>query len=407
MRIAITGATGLVGSNLLLEIIKQNLNNLQDIHFLILGTGKNNETLQQRIQNILLMEGPAYIGREKISDDELLKLSQENVSYIELRLSRSDMGITDEEYKALHAAPIDFFFHSAGITDFRDVPEAVQLLEMVNLKGTQRMTELAKTLKVGEFCYVSTAYACGETFGSIEPDYVNLNQGFRNPYERVKLEAEIGVREFQKETGIKCRYFRPSTICGRLMEHELGATPKFDVFYLWAAFFLRWKMKLLNNETSLDVYETPLEMDLRFWGNREAGLNIVPVDYVVKAMWEVCKQNAHGESFHLVGDREALHFNYTADILEWLNITGPTFVDEEPTNLNRLESFYYKTVGKIFMPYAIQDPIYFLTENLTAVTTQANLTCPPIDHENLQILLNYAKKHQFGLSLSGANGSQS
>jgi len=247
MRIAITGATGLVGSNLLLEIIKQNLDNLQDIHFLILGRRSNSQTLQQRIQNVLLTDGPDYIGREKITNNALLEISQQNVSYIELELNRLDMGISDEEHTALHEAPIDFFFHSAGITDFRDVPEAVQLLETVNLKGTQRMTELAKTLTVGEFCFVSTAYACGETYGGIEPDYVNLDQGFRNPYERVKLEAEIAVRAFQAQTGIKCRYFRPSTICGRLMEQELGATPKFDVFYLWAAFFLRWKMKLLSN----------------------------------------------------------------------------------------------------------------------------------------------------------------
>ena len=407
MRIAITGATGLVGSNLLLEIIKQNVNNLRDIHFLILGKGKNGRTLQQRIENILLTDGPNYIGRDQLTDSELLAISQENISYIELQLSRPDMGITDEEAKALHAAPIDFFFHSAGVTDFRDAPEAVQVLEMVNLHGTKRMIELTKTLDVREFDYVSTAYACGETYGDIQPDYVNLDQGFRNPYERVKLEAEMEVRQFQKETGVKCRYFRPSVICGRLMEDELGATPKFDVFYLWAAFFVRWKMKLLSNGSPVDVYGTPLEMDLRFWGNRGAGLNIVPVDYAVKAMWEVCKQDAPGESFHLVGDQETLHFNYTACILDWLNITGPRFVDEPPTDLNRLESFYYKTVGKIFMPYATQDPIYFRTDNLTAVTTTANLTCPPIDDSNLRILLNYAKKHQFGLSLNGSSGAKS
>lgn len=404
MRIAITGATGLVGSNLLLEIVKQNLNNLQNIHFLILGKGKNNKTLQQRIQDILLSEGPNYIGREKVTDKALLAVSQENISYIELELSRPDMGITTEEHQALHAAPIDYFFHSAGVTDFRHAPEAVQLLETVNLKGTKRMVELAKSLNVGEFDFVSTAYACGETFGDIAPDYVNLNQGFRNPYERVKLQAEMVVRDFQKETGIKCRYFRPSVICGRLMEHELGTTPKFDVFYLWAAFFLRWKMKLLSNGV-VDVYETPLEMDLRFWGNRDAGLNIVPVDYVVKVMWEVCKQDAPGESFHLVGDRETLHLEYSAAILDWMNISGARFVDEPPMDLNRIESFYYKTVGKIFKPYATQSPINFLVDNLTAVTTTANLTCPPIDDTNLRILLNYAKKHQFGLSMNGANGS--
>lgn len=406
MRIAITGATGLVGRNLLLEIIKQNLDNLQDLHLLILGKGKNKRTLQQRIEDILLTEGPLYIGSDRLTKNDLLRLSRENVSYIELQLNRPDMGITDDEYRVLHQVPIDFFFHSAGVTDFRHAPEAVRVLETVNLHGTKLMTELTKTLKVGEFCYVSTAYACGKTYGDIQPDYVNLDQGFRNPYERIKLEAEIVVRAFQQQTGIKCRYFRPSTICGRLIEHELGATPKFDVFYLWAAFFLRWKMKLLNNGTAVDLFETPLEMDLRFWGNREGGLNIVPVDYVAKAMVEVCLQNAPGESFHLVGDQETMHLDYTAGILESLNISGPRFVDTEPTNLNRIESFYYKTVGKIFMPYAIQDPIYFLTDNLTAVTQKANLTCPPIDRENLEILLNYAKKHQFGLSVNSANGAR-
>lgn len=400
MRIAITGATGLVGRNLLLEIIKQNLANLNDIDVVILGKGKHNKSLRQRIESILFTEGPDYIAAENIARADLAQFSEKQIRYVDIQLSAPGLGISEVDRQKLREAPIDFFFHSAGLTDFRHTPDAVEKLTAVNLTGTQKMTELAETLDIGEFCYVGTAYACGETFGTVEPDYVNPDQDFRNPYERIKLEAEIVVREFQQRTGMKCRYLRPSTICGRLMEREYGATPKFDVFYLWAAFFLRWKMKLLNG-SGANVLDTPLEMDLRFWGNREAGLNIVPVDYVVKAMLEICLQDAPGESFHLVGDQETLHRHYTAGILESLNITGPQFVDNEPLDLNRIESFYYKTVGKIFMPYAIQDPILFSTANMDAIMAQANLKCPPIDRENLSLLLDYGKRHNFGLNGSG------
>jgi len=401
MRIAITGATGLVGRNLLLEIIKQNLNNLADVEVVILGKSKHNKSLQQRIETILFAEGPDYIAAERLTTAELAQFSETQIRYVDIELSEPDLGISAADHEKLREAPIDFFIHSAGLTDFRHTPDAVEMLTAVNFTGTKKMTELAEQLDIREFCYVGTAYACGETFGVIEPDYINLEQGFRNPYEQIKLEAEIVVREFQARTGMKCRYFRPSTISGRLMERELGATPKFDVFYLWAAFFLRWKMKLLNG-SGANVLTTPLEMDLRFWGNRDAGLNIVPVDYVVKAMLEICLQDAPGESFHLVGDQETLHLHYTAGILDSLNITGPQFVDDEPTNLNRLESFYYKTVGKIFMPYAIQDPILFSTANMDALMAQAELSCPPIDRENLRLLLDYGKRHHFGLS--GSNG---
>ncbi|MCP5098587.1 MAG: hypothetical protein GY943_23805 [Chloroflexi bacterium] len=146
-----------------------------------------------------------------------------------------------------------------------------------------------------------------------------------------------------------------------------------------------------------DIYETPVEMPLRYWGNRTAGLNIVPVDFVAKGMVQICMQHAPGEYFHLVCEQETPHDLYTAVILNALNITGVQFVDRMPDNLNRLESFYYKTVGKLFMPYAIQEPINFLTTNTVDVYKKGNIQCSSIDEQNLHALMNYAKKQMFGL----------
>jgi nucleoside-diphosphate-sugar epimerase len=400
MRIAITGATGLVGRNLLLELIKQNLNDLQQLEIILFGKGKGSQTFQVRIEAILLSEGPDYISDDRVTPELLHHFCQDNLKFVELNLGDESLGITDSDLKILKQYPIDFFFHSAGITDFRDGADAVKRLRAINFTGTHYLTELAAQLQIGEFCYVGTAYACGNIAGDVEPDFSNINQGFRNPYEQIKLEAELVVQEFQQKTGIRCRYFRPSTISGRLLEKELGATPKFDVFYLWAAFFLRWKMKMVGNDMT-QLYETPVEMACRYWGNRQAGLNIVPVDFVVKGMVEICMQNAPGDSFHLANSQETPHELYTAVILDALNINGPQFVDKMPKNLNRLESFYYKTVGKLFMPYAIQEPINFLPTNTTHIFNNADLTCPAVDENDLYILLDYAKKQLFGLEPNG------
>ncbi|MCP5096692.1 MAG: NAD-dependent epimerase/dehydratase family protein, partial [Chloroflexi bacterium] len=286
MRIAITGATGLVGRNLLLELIKQNLDELDRLEVILFGKGKGALTLAERIKNILFQEGPDYIADKRLDLDKLRLFCQENLKFIELNLADAQLGIPDADVQLLKNRPIDYFFHSAGITDFRSGEEAVARLRAINLNGTVYLTKLAEKLEIGEFCYVGTAYSCGNIAGDVAPDFQNLNQGFRNPYEQIKLEAELVVKAFQERTGIRCRYFRPSTISGRLIEKEIGATPKFDVFYLWGAFFLRAKMKMLGNGAT-DIYETPVEMPLRYWGNRTAGLNIVPVDFVAKGMVQI------------------------------------------------------------------------------------------------------------------------
>lgn len=251
---------------------------------------------------------------------------------------------------------------------------------------------------MGEFCYVSSAYSCGKTCGNIKPDYTNLDQDFRNPYERIKLETEILIRDFCEKRNIRYRIFRPSTFCGRLLEQPQGYINKFDVFYEWAAFFLYLKTKQISNMTEL--FQAPLHYPVRMCRKKNAGLNIVPVDYAAKIMLQVALQNHPDISFHLCNKGETPHELYVPMMLNLCNVQDHEIVEEMPRDMTRLEKFYYRTVGKIFTPYVCSDPIHFDTSNIITVEKKAGFTCPTIDKECFQKLMEYAKSKYFGLDVS-------
>ena len=394
LRIAITGATGLLGRNLLFEFLKQHFNDLDALEIFILGRDKSNVNIEQRIKQIILSDGVDYLALNSKDQTERLKeYCDAGIRYIDIDLDEDRLNIGSEDLKKLQSVSIDFFFHIAALTDFRDTPGATEALKKTNLHGTQQVLELISTLKIGEFCYTGTAYSCGMAAGNIEPDYINFNQKFRNPYESIKLEAEIEVRKFAKKTGLRCRYFRPSTICGRLIEPPLGAICKFDVFYGWAVFFFQIKLKQLK---SLDNrYNEPLKLDIRICHGLKSGLNIVPADYAAKVMYQVCIQNVLGDSYHLVNNQETSYGLCITIMLDKLNIVGPRQADVIPGDMNKLERLYYKTVGKVLTPYATSEPMLFDTKNLDKILKKVKLRCPPVDEKNFLILINYAKQHDF------------
>lgn len=394
-RFALTGATGLLGRNFLFEIIKENLHELSSLEIIIFGRSTESQSLKNRIEVILFDEGIEYLGVDS-NTPSLREFVEQNMSFIDIDLSQSALKISQRDNELLQQKNIHHFFHIAASTDFRDNPKTIEWLQLTNVEGTAKILELASTLTIDNFAYVSSAYVCGHTFGNVNPDYVNMDQTFRNPYERSKLQGELLVKEYEKKQGVPCRIFRPSTIGGRLLENNKGGIPKFDVFYAWAAFFLRWKMKT-SCEYLEDLYDKKTTFDVRIAINESAGLNIVPVDFAAKVMYQVAARNIEGTHFHLVNNQETRHNFYLKTLLESFNIDGFKFVDQKPADLNKLESFYYKTVGDIFTPYIGQEAIDFNIDNLKALYDEVNLSCPAINDENFDTLIAFAKEKNFGL----------
>ncbi len=157
----------------------------------------------------------------------------------------------------------------------------------INVTGTQRLLDFAELCRehggLERFAYVSTAYVAGDHPGEFREDQLEVGQEFRNAYERSKYDAERLVRSYRDRLPIQV--FRPSIIVG---ERRTGWTASFNVLYAPLKAFARGAYRAL-----------PLR--------RSAPVDVVPVDYVADAVFELSRLPVDGgeETYHLVAGRDA------------------------------------------------------------------------------------------------------
>ncbi|WP_100333811.1 SDR family oxidoreductase [Bacillus alkalisoli] len=179
---------------------------------------------------------------------------------------------------------IQFVFHLAAIYDLA-VKEKIAY--SVNVNGTKNILEWLKTLpSLERFVYFSTAYVAGEREGIIYEHELNKEQTFKNHYEKTKYLAEVAVKDSMSE--IPQTIIRPGIVIGH---SETGKTAKFDGPYM-----------ILNCFHSLRYLPF-----IPYLGKGDAELNVVPVDYVIKATAHL----AHAES----GLNKTFHLTHPQPIL--------------------------------------------------------------------------------------------
>jgi thioester reductase-like protein len=110
---------------------------------------------------------------------------------------------------------------------------------------------------------VSTCYVAGKREGRILETDLRHQAGFRNFYEESKYLAELEVEALKSDVPVTIH--RPAVVCG---DSQTGETVKYDGVYYLIHYLLRWPgiLSLLNI------------------GNHDVCLNLVPVDFVVKAL---------------------------------------------------------------------------------------------------------------------------
>jgi nucleoside-diphosphate-sugar epimerase len=390
---ALTGATGLVGSHLLFEIVKQNLNRLSQIRIYVLGRHKAGKSLQERLINLFAQSGYSYLGTgyDPRELDHFLRHQ-----LIGLELSLDQPAGFSAALQALRHTPIDYFFHLAALPDLRDRPETEAKVMRVNYTGTQRLLDLVRACQVKEFDFIGTAFVCGKHGGRIAPDFLNPDGQFNNPYEKSKMLAEMAVRDFAFTSDIRFRIFRPSIVCGRLMETPLGYVSKFDVFYQLFGFFYLLKA-LLNGNTSASSLT---DLQLRIVFSSDSSANFVPVDYLVKLLYQICLQDTPGDSFHLVNEKNSNYRDFLAAAAEEMKITGVTAVSRMPVDQTFSEQLFYSRIGNLFEAYLNAPPKIFDTSNEQQVIRRAGLVCPEMDSDAVRKLIRYAIQKHFGLQMN-------
>jgi nucleoside-diphosphate-sugar epimerase len=234
---------------------------------------------------------------------------------------------------------------------------------------------------VNRFLYISTAYSFGIQDVKVNDNIENYAvTDFRNPYEKSKYESELYVKEICKQKNITSQILRPSIICGRLIDLPLYETPKFDVFYSWAIF--------------LDKYATKSKENFRIWIDQESGLNIVPVDFVSKAILHAFL-NPDIKELNIVNPEQILHKNYVGDVLDSFDMDTYEYVNKKPENPNAFEQLYYKSIGNLFEKYISIPDLQFNAELILKLITQLKLEVTLGVHENFMNLINFSVAKKF------------
>ncbi len=193
-------------------------------------------------------------------------------------LTAKKLGVSADNLKALKGQ-ISGVYHLAAVYDLSaDEDSQAQ----VNIEGTRNMVEFAKAIDAGHVHHVSSIAAAGLYEGVFREDMFDEAEGLDHPYFMTKHESEKIVR---KECKVPWTVYRPAMVVG---DSATGEMDKIDGPYYFFKLIQRMRQVL-----------PPWMPSMGLEGGR---INIVPVDFVVKALDHIShsKQKLTGKCFHLV-----------------------------------------------------------------------------------------------------------
>ena len=256
--ILLTGATGVIGSALLAELLTQ-----KALEVTILIRAKNQEHLVQRASELLdKLEVPSNeIGRR-------VHLAMGDIT-------EPNIGLKEEQYEAIQSR-VTHIVHSAGKVKLNQSLEEARSNSLFTAKQMIAFAQGAPNLEKADI--LSTIGVAGCLEGRVPEERLTQQRKFHNTYEQSKAEAEELYWQALAD-GLPISIHRPSMVVG---DSQTGEVLQHQVFYYLCDF--------LSGRNTLGV--------LPNMGSQM--LDIVPVDYVVRCIVaSMFSQQAIGRVFHL------------------------------------------------------------------------------------------------------------
>ncbi len=348
--IFITGGTGFLGW----EIIK-NLLGEEDstVHVLVradsqlAADGRVNKLINERID------------KEKRED------AREKIKVICGDVAKKDLGIDRHELEKLYKK-IDIIFHGAALCEFGVLLERIR---KINLFGTKNMLDFALNCKnkgrLRSFQHISTVGIAGDSGGTLYEKDLNINQGFNNTYEQSKFEAEALVNEY-RDKGLSVSVYRPSIVVG---DSVTGKVSNFQMFY-----------------QPLHIFSLELVQEIP--ANEYLGYNLVPVDYVARAIHLISSNQDNNKNYHLTNP-DTITLSSLLDVASlYFGFKKPKIIPEREYDYNRLTGFRKKVLDS-YLPYFNHKKLSFDAAHSDKVLKSKDFSWPVIDEDLLLRLFKY------------------
>jgi thioester reductase-like protein len=242
----------------------------------------------RKLRVVALVEERALDDAKEVAE----QLGADRIELVAGDIGDRRLGLPDDDYERLRAE-VSRVFHLAAIYNLA-VP--IDVARRVNVDGTGNVLDFCRgAKKLERLAYVSTAYVAGTRTGPVYEHELVMGQEFKNHYESTKFQAEVWVRELMDK--VPTTILRPAIVVG---DSQTGETQKFDGPY--------YILRVISRAQRAG------QPTMQF-GASDAPFNVVPVDYVVKAMTTAAAApETIGETLHLV-DPEPLTSRELVELL--------------------------------------------------------------------------------------------
>lgn len=362
--VLLTGASGILGSHILFELLRKCLEAVPCEIFVMI---RNTKTLsaKERLEKMLTGDAlPDYLKKYDI--DDLFK----HINLIDCDLETFSM-------QSISSAEKLEVIHAAALVDLSNSSNTEQKIKECNYAGTVRFLDQIQE-KANSFVYISTAYSSGRRSGVISNDYLSLNDfNFRNHYEKFKSETEFYLKDYCEKHGIYWQIMRPSIICGRLFDTPLYVIPRYMVFYLFARFLLLMRDRMQGQK-------------IRLYVPKNSAINIVPVDYTARVIVEAMRTGT--KQLNIVSPHNLLVRTLFETGFKAFEFADYEFVEEPVDNPTQIEKMLLSTIGEHLGPYIENSDYSFDINELHEVFPVKNF---PLIEDNFISLLFFAVLQNF------------
>jgi thioester reductase-like protein len=280
MELFLTGVTGFLGGELLVELSKRA--DIEKIFCLVRASDEENAIA--RVEKVFNLHGD-YLDKTRI---------------IPIIGDLADYQLSDKLLNNGLLVNVDTIIHSAANTSFSKIYD--EIVEKVNIGGTQQILEWAKSLKrLNLFTYVGTATICGSLVENClvkEDMSPNLSAKHLVKYSYTKMMGELLLRNYLPKE--KILVVRPSIIMGDSRE------------WIPRSYVIMWALATFNELRLIPIHA-------------HSKIDIIPIDYAASSIIELVINKQRKYSVYHISSGEN---SFTTPLLQSDAIKG--FFQDKP-----------------------------------------------------------------------------